>query len=113
MPEIGPPAHTAQTPSKKQANKAQIASKIQADTAQIASKIQTHTNQSPQVPARGNTKWYVSFEKNTCVQNCVGYAACGGTVEGWEILYDTPALCCHGQLWWIDRERCVDNSLGV
>mmetsp|Transcript_20073 Transcript_20073/g.42253 ORF Transcript_20073/g.42253 Transcript_20073/m.42253 type:complete len:568 (+) Transcript_20073:272-1975(+) len=47
-------------------------------------------------------KWYVDYDTDTCKQDCVGSAPCGGAAESWEVLYDTVSACCQGKLWWVE-----------
>ncbi|KAL7470367.1 hypothetical protein ACHAXS_010591, partial [Conticribra weissflogii] len=46
-------------------------------------------------------KWYVDYDSNSCKQDCVGAAPCGGAAESWEVLYPSVSTCCQGKLWWV------------
>ncbi|KAL7460646.1 hypothetical protein ACHAXS_001091, partial [Conticribra weissflogii] len=47
-------------------------------------------------------QWYVDYDSDSCKQDCVGAAPCGGAAEKWEVLYTSVSACCQGKLWWVD-----------
>lgn len=59
-------------------------------------------------------KWYVNQDQQICQQDCLEEASsstCGGHVQSWNTLYDTPDLCCAHKLWWMPQTVCVQKSL--
>ena len=42
----------------------------------------------------GSTKWYMDWNENKCVQDCIGSSPCGRLAEAWDIVYDTQDKCC-------------------
>jgi len=76
----------------------------------------TCENESLPPPAgvRGTSRWYVSYKKNKCVQDCAAKdsPSCGGIIEGsYESFFPNPYLCCEDKLKWIDANECTTNSL--
>ncbi|KAL7465342.1 hypothetical protein ACHAXS_005670 [Conticribra weissflogii] len=63
----------------------------------------TATSGGTTVAATSTTskKWYVDYDSNSCKQDCVGAAPCGGAAESWEDLYPSVSTCCKGKLWWV------------
>jgi hypothetical protein len=60
---------------------------------------------SPDDSAVGTDKWYVEWDTNTCVQDCVGASPCGGIAETWDQLYSSKEQCCNERLPWISKCR--------
>ena len=59
-------------------------------------------------------KWYVNQDEEVCQQDCLeesSSSTCGGPVESWNTLYDTPELCCIYKLFWVPSTACVQKSL--
>ena len=57
------------------------------------------------VPESSGT--YAFYVKNdSCVQDCVGDAPCGGLAEKWDTTYDTKVGCC-ARLHWIPSRDCL------
>jgi len=55
--------------------------------------------------AVGTEKWYVKYEANTCVQDCVGVSPCGGIAEAWDEVFSSKEQCCKEKLFWVARCR--------
>ena len=49
--------------------------------------------------AAGSDQWYVDWENETCVKDCVGGAPCGGLAEKWNFLYSSVIKCCDEIPW--------------
>lgn len=54
----------------------------------------------------GSTNWYMDFNANKCVKDCVGASPCGGLAESWDIKYSTQDKCCSERMWW-DKKSCM------
>jgi hypothetical protein len=50
--------------------------------------------------ATGTSKWFMDYDANKCVQDCVGASPCGGLAESWDLLYDSQSSCCDERNWW-------------
>ena len=55
--------------------------------------------------AVGTETWYVKYEANTCVQDCVGVSPCGGIAEAWDEVFSSKEHCCKEKLFWVARCR--------
>ena len=63
-------------------------------------------------------KFYVDYNHMFCVQDCLAdgntkLSTCtnpGGTVEAWQEMYETAAMCCKSKLWWMSQEECIAQS---
>ena len=42
----------------------------------------------------GSNKWYMDWDENKCVQDCIGASPCGGLAEAWDVVYDRQDKCC-------------------
>ena len=61
-----------------------------------------------------SNKWYVNQDEQICQQDCPEEASsstCGGQVQSWNTLYDTPDSCCAHKLYWIPQAACAQKSL--
>jgi hypothetical protein len=62
-------------------------------------------------------KWYVSYETNTCKQDCPvsnSAVACGGTPPDTSMaLYDTIEDCCSDKLPYVSTATCTDPTASV
>jgi hypothetical protein len=51
----------------------------------------------------GSNEWYMDYDLNKCVKDCVGASPCGGLADG-EITFSTQDKCCEERMWWDERE---------
>ena len=51
--------------------------------------------------AAGSDQWYVDWDKETCIKDCVGGAPCGGLADNWDLLYSSATKCCAENLPWV------------
>ena len=58
-------------------------------------------------PSKSPSKWYVKYESNTCVQDCVGSSPCGGIAESWDEVFKDKKECCEKKLWW--NNKCLST----
>ena len=57
--------------------------------------------------AVGTSEWYVKYDANACVQDCVGGPNCGGLAEIWDEKFLDKEDCCEKKLWW--DKNCIFN----
>jgi len=53
----------------------------------------------------GTRMWYVDWERERCIQDCVE-DECGGIANVWDYMYDDIKKCCD-RLYWIDFNDCT------
>ena len=60
-------------------------------------------------PVTGSNKWYVEWDANTCVKDCVTGTDCGGLAEGsWVETFGSKRACCDAKLWY--EAKCVQTN---
>lgn len=54
------------------------------------------------------SKWYVNHADEICQQDCPEDSGgfCGGLVDSWKTLFDSPAECCENRLPWTSTSIC-------
>ena len=72
---------------------------------------------TPPNAAVGTTKWYVSYFRPRCVQDCaetITRPTCGGVVEESHIdMFITPVDCCAWKLGWFKIKTCLAESTSL
>ncbi|KAL7462009.1 hypothetical protein ACHAXS_002405, partial [Conticribra weissflogii] len=53
----------------------------------------------------GTRKWFVDWESEQCIQDCVE-DECGGLAKTWDYMYDDIKTCCD-RLFWLDFNDCT------
>lgn len=64
------------------------------------------------IDAVGTEKWYVKWDTNTCVQDCIlgiGASTCGGIAGEWDETFNDKNECCEKKMWW-DVKGCRSRS---
>ncbi len=56
----------------------------------------------------GTDEWYVDWDTETCIQDCVGESPCGGIANTWVELYSSKEQCCNVRLSY--KKDCIDSS---
>ncbi len=63
---------------------------------------------SPEAASLGTDKWYVDWDTETCIQDCIGKSSCGGISNTWVELYSSKQQCCNERLSY--KDDCLGSS---
>jgi hypothetical protein len=62
------------------------------------------------ISANGTDKFFLHWQSEQCVKDCVGPAPCKGLAQSWDRLYQTETLCCN-MIPWTAREDCMYTDI--
>jgi len=51
----------------------------------------------------GTRKWYLKWDANACVQDCVGASPCGGAAKAWDELFKDKNTCRNTKMWYDNK----------